>query len=235
MNAIRSTQLDDVTGVPMNTDRTDAALCDPRTTGSRADAQTAVEPGTAVGPNDTPAPSHADVSARERVLNRISAEPGYRQLLYKLLEFCAHPRTGQEIHEWMLPFPEMQIALHTPAILLKWMVQAGGIEQMEGSEKEPIWQTTEAGRSVVEETGPTQRMRRLLSEEPQYREVFSQILQFCKVAKSRAEIEGLLQGHRALENPKIYPGYLIERLESAGGLEWTGKWQTTRAGKGVIG
>jgi len=75
----------------------------------------------------------------------------------------------------------------------------------------------------------------MLAEEPRYREVYDRLLEYCVEPRTRAEIEALLQNHPALESPKIYPGYLIDRLESAGGLEWTGKWRTTLAGKGVIG
>jgi hypothetical protein len=71
----------------------------------------------------------------------------------------------------------------------------------------------------------------LLSEDSVYKDIYKQILEFCVAARSISEIEDLLRAHPALEVPKVYPNYLIDRLEDAGGLEWTGNWLTTEAGR----
>ena len=47
------------------------------------------------------------------------------------------------------------------------------------------------------------------------------------------EIEALVQNDPVLAALKVYPSFLIEGLEAAGGLEWVGKWRTTEAGKMV--
>jgi len=171
----------------------------------------------------------------ERILERIAAEPAYRLILPKLLEFCVAPRSGQEIHDKMLHFPEMRIALHTPEILLTWMVQSGAIaarqEHPDEENTAKQWQTTEAGMEALACSDPIERMNRLWEQYPDYTEIFRKVLDFCVSGRALPEIEYLLRIQPELENPKVYPSYLIDRLEFSGGLEWNGKWQTTEAGK----
>jgi hypothetical protein len=167
----------------------------------------------------------------EQVLDRIAAEPAHRLILPKLLEFCITPHTTSEIKEWLMRFPEMQTAFHPPELLLKWMIQSGGIAPACENPSLEHWRTTEAGREALASNSPFDRLRRLLIEEPAYKEIYRQILEFCVAAKSISEIEGLLRANPVLENPKVYPNYIVDRLETAGGLEWTGQWLATEAGK----
>lgn len=174
----------------------------------------------------TPSPASA-----EQVLYRIAAEPAYRLILPQLLEFCITPHTFSEIRDWLLCFPEMQATFHPPELLLQWMIQSGGIAQSGENSTLELWQTTEVGREALASSCPSDRLRQLLIEEPAYKEIYQQLLEFCMAPKSTPDIEDLLRAHPMLENPKVYPNYLIDRLETAGGLEWTGQWLTTEAGK----
>jgi hypothetical protein len=167
----------------------------------------------------------------EQVLTRIAAEPAYQLILLQLLEFCITPHPASEIRDRLLCFPEMQATFHPPELLLQWMIQAGGIAPACENPSLELWRTTEAGREALAGSSPSERLRRLLSEDPVYKDIYQQIIEFCVTAKSISEIEGLLCANPVLENPKVYPNYLIDRLEAAGGLEWTGQWQTTEAGK----
>ena len=83
----------------------------------------------------------------------------------------------------------------------------------------------------IMDVDPAERLRRLLGDEPAYADVYGMILKFCAEERSISEIECLLRANPALENPKIYPSYLIDRLEFAGALKWTGKWRVTETGK----
>lgn len=172
--------------------------------------------------------------AMTRVQDRITAEPSYRIALYKLLALCETPRSTAEVHQAMLAFPEMKTALHTPQMLLAWMVRAGGIEQVAPEKEESRWQTTEAGKMAAKRQGPGKRLAQFFAQEPAYGDVFRLVLEFCAAPKSKADIEALLKDHPAMENPKIYASFIVEGLEAAGGLEWDGHWRTTEAGKGVL-
>lgn len=166
-------------------------------------------------------------------MERIAAEPSYQQVLCRLLEFCTNPRTGREINAWMLPFPEMRIGLQSPGVLLRWMVEAGGIAQQGWDGEDDLWETTEAGWAALEKNDPVQRLRHLAAEEPQNIDTYRLILDFCQTPRSREEIEALVYREGNLSDPKVYPSYYIDRLEAAGGLEWTGRWVTTEPGRSL--
>ena len=168
----------------------------------------------------------------EKILKRINAEPAYRLILQRLIAFCSEPRSSREIYDELLYYPEMRTAAHTPKMLLKWMVEAGAIAGHAGEGRETaLWLTTEAGMEAVAGHDPAERLRRLLEEEPAYADIYRKILEFCSEEHSLPDIEYLLYAHPALQNPKIYPSYLVDRLEFAGALEWTGKWRATETGK----
>jgi len=169
--------------------------------------------------------------AAGKVSQRISSEPALKIVLYKILSFCESAHTYPEIWHEISSYPEMKNALQTPPVLLKWLVEAGGIGLISTEEREPTWETTPAGRKVIQDENAGSRLERLLTEDPVYRDIFIQALQSCVVPMSRIAIESTLKGNALLESSKLYPGYFIEALERAGGLEWNGQWRTTKAGQ----
>jgi hypothetical protein len=176
---------------------------------------------------EDPIPTGAE--AVTAIIYRIAAEPALYRLLYMLLDYCQVPRYESEISGWMLPFPEMRTSFYTPAILVNWMIGAGGITLTE-DQGEQKWVTTEAGRTALEYNNPELRLQQLFEEDVRYKSIYLQILEFCASPRERGEIEELLNGNPALEYPKLYPNYFIDRLEASGGLQWLDKWQTTDAG-----
>lgn len=171
-----------------------------------------------------------------KILRKISAEPVYRVVLYKILALCETVRSSTEIDQAVRSFPEMKTALQSPQVLLSWLVQEGGIEQVaakEAADKEqdPMWCTTQPGRAVVENESPANRLVRLLAQEPIYHDIYLQVLRACISPKSKAEVESILRGNPVLETPKVYASFFLEGLEAAEGIEWNSKWCTTNAGK----
>jgi len=182
-----------------------------------------------------PEPAAVEDATPEKILKRITAEPAYRLILHRLLAFCSEPKSVQEIQDEMMYYPEMRTAAHTPKMLLKWMIEAGAIvRHSDGSQETTLWQTTEAGLDAIAANDPAERLRRLLEEEPAYVDIFKKILEFCSIERSMPEIEYLLIAHPRLQSPKVYPSYLVDRLEFAGAIEWIGKWRVTETGKGIL-
>ena len=164
----------------------------------------------------------------EKIRKRIDAETACRWGLQRLLAFCSEPRSSREIHDELMYYPEIRISAHTPKMLLTWMVEVGAIARHTDESRETtLWVITEAGIEAVAGRDPAERLRRLLEEEPAYVDVYRMVLKFCFEGQSLSDIEYLLRAHPALQNPKVYPSYLVDRLEFAGALEWTGKWRAT--------
>ena len=186
-------------------------------------------------PDDAfPDPPAGEDVAPEKILKRIDAEPAYRLVLQRLLAFCYEPRSSQEIHDELMYYYEMRNAAHTPKMLLGWMIEVGAVARHTGENADfAQWVTTEAGIDAIAGRDPAERLRRLMEEEPTYSDVFKMILEFCSEERSLSEIEYLLLPHPALKAPHVYPSYLVDRLEFAGALEWTGKWLTTETGKAI--
>jgi hypothetical protein len=172
--------------------------------------------------------------ANTKILQKISAEPAYRAVLYKILAYCDPTRSYIDVEQTILSFPEMTVALQSPQILLSWLVESGGIEQIATEDGEAMWCTTPDGRNVVRSESYGNRLVRLLAQETIYRDICLQVLQSCVSPKSRIEIESMLRGNPVLEDSKVYASFFIEALEEAGGLEWDQKWKTTKAGKDFL-
>ncbi len=180
--------------------------------------------------------AEASEEAEKKIFERISAEPAYRLVFYKTLKFCETPRSATEVEQEVRSFPEMKTAIHSPAILLGWLEEVGGIERMIVEKEEGRWQTTEAGKKVADARAPAKKLVELLGKEPVYTEIYQQVLHFCQTPRTKAEIEQYLEGNPVLERPRVYATYFLQGLEDAGGVEWAdGHWRTTEAGKGVVG
>ncbi len=173
--------------------------------------------------------------ASERIMERFLAEPAYRWVFYKILKFCEIPRPVSQVEEAMLSFQEMANPAHSWALLLSWLEQSGAIEKVVVGREEGGWETTPAGRKVVEEELPEKKIMTLFSAEPACREIYIQVLNFCRTPRTRSDIEDLLDGDPRLEELGVRPIFFVERLEAAGGLEWIKRnWCTTQAGMQVL-
>lgn len=170
----------------------------------------------------------------KRVLERIAAEPSYRIVLYKILEYCESARFSSDVEQTMFSFPEMKGAIHSPLLLLSWLQEAGGIEQLLVENSKAMWCTTPAGRNALKKESNDNRLGRLIVQEPIYQEIYLQILQACLSPKSRMEIETMLNGNPILKEAEVYPTFFIENLEETGGLEWDKEWKTTAAGEDLL-
>lgn len=180
--------------------------------------------------------NHGDLDQdTRRILRRMASEPALRRVLYEILVFCETMKPLSAVEREILSFPEMKSALQTPQTIVSWLVQVGGIQQVAAKGNESIWLTTPAGRKVTQVEAPADRMARLLAQEPRYRAVYFRVLQACKAPKTRFDLEAMLDAEPVLESPKVYASYFIEALERAGGLEWSGRWRTTQAGKEITG
>jgi hypothetical protein len=173
--------------------------------------------------------------AVKKLSRRIAAEPAYQSILYKILVFCETPRPVTQIQEQVLAFPEMLNAAHSPALLLSWLQEAGGIEKIAVGRKEESCRTTPIGQRFVEAESPVKKITALFAAELNGQEIFKQVLEFCRTPRSRVEIEDWLDSNPRLEELGVRPAFFVERLEDAGGLEWSDKhWCTTPAGIAIL-
>lgn len=170
----------------------------------------------------------AMASAVLGIQQRIAAEPAYQAVLYTILSYCKEPKTIAALEAEVLVLPEMKVPLQTTQVLVSWLVGCGGMKEITRQEESSLWATTKSGVCAFEEEVSADKLEALFVSDSTYKTIYLRVLDFCKEAKSRMEIEAHLANQPLLENPKIYANYFIETLEKAGGLVWNGAWKTTQ-------
>lgn len=111
------------------------------------------------------------------------------------------------------------------------------LEFLEVADERPgLWMATPEGLEVVDEQDDAGEIRKLLAAEPQYLDIYHQILDYCceEGGRSAKEIDRLVNDSPLLEEPRRYSGYFVGRLERKGALEWRGGWCTTQVGRDMI-
>lgn len=163
-----------------------------------------------------------------QIQKRIAHEPSFKTILYKILFTCKNAKAFSVLEQEVLAYPEMKLPLQTPQVLLSWLKECEAICECVQEDASSLWQTTQAGECALEEEMKEDRIESLFVNDAHYTPVYKKVLEFCKVGKSRMEIESHLAQHPLLENPKIYASYFIDALEKAGGLVWESHWKTTQ-------
>ena len=112
------------------------------------------------------------------------------------------------------------------------------LDFQEVEERQPgVWVATAAGCAAVDAVDDVADTKELLGKEPQYLDIYHQILDYCaeeKYGRSAKEIDNLVNDSPLLQEPRRYSGYFVSRLERQGALEWQGGWCITKAGQAVI-
>ncbi len=195
-----------------------------------------------------------DADSVARVTRRIAAEPRHAKVMGKMLVFCQEPRTIEELDAEVASYPEMRSSAFTPRTVLSWLVDAGAIEELEPEEnavdeaagedatasddasRSPVlFVTTEAGLSVARSHRPFDAIEELvMGDEPRYGDAYLLVLDACSSPQTKGQLEGLLKGNPALENPTRYASFFIDRLERAGAVVWDGGWRLTDEGRAFL-
>lgn len=203
--------------------------------------------------------------ARERLRAAIENRPLARELMRRTLEICVERQPYSDVEDRIQGFPEFACASVTPYQVIQTLIDADGLLKVEiGTDGEEVLpeqklglspdeaddlvdsyalETTDLGRLVAEEMAPELRLCELFSAFADRREIFSDIMDFCRESpRTYAQIEAHLSGcdlsHIASLNPTastpIQPSVFVDNLERAGGLVWRDGWKLTREGEALL-
>ena len=197
--------------------------------------------------------------ALESLEKTVNRHPLNREILIKTLRYCYEERALRDVEEKIQTYPEFAQCTQNPYRLVRFLVDAGGLDEVERAEdgsvvrpedKEGLTEdevddlvcelgyvTTEAGRTFAEANLPEARLRALLGFALERRGVYLEVLEFIAQApRSYAEVKELLAGHPVLEvtidgmRQTMQPSVFVDKLERAGALVWDGGWRLTDGG-----
>jgi hypothetical protein len=97
-------------------------------------------------------------------------------------------------------------------------------------QEEGVWLSSAAALEIVDEQNPASDLKQLLALEPRYIDIYRRVMDACRTPRTAKELDALFNGDPVLQDPHRYSGYLVERLEKNGGLEWRGGWVVTELG-----
>ena len=100
----------------------------------------------------------------ERIKRRIVAEPRHEHVLYRILADCQEPIALDALEQKISAYPEMQVPVYEPAVLVSWLVEAGALsvssDVEEGAGEAASEAAAEAkagvGAAAQQEEGPSQ-------------------------------------------------------------------------------
>ena len=198
-----------------------------------------------------------------RLTESVVRHPLHRELMYKVLVYCQDSRDLTDLENKIATFPEFERASTDQYHIIETLERAGGLERFELDEEgdlvtperkegltedeidDLVWSyafmTTPAGVAVVEQHTPRARIIELLDLVPDRKDTYVELLDFCsEEPRSYNEICSLLKGRDSLvrfvdgEPQTMQPSVFVDKLESAGGMEWRNGWVLTEEGRAYL-
>jgi hypothetical protein len=162
------------------------------------------------------------------IIQRIQEETADGAILYSILWFCAERHTMEDISAYFKKITQNRQPLHNCETYVSWLLNLNAVERID-----KIFKTTPEGTTAVNNLSPAVRLSALFEKQPEFCDHFIEILHTCVEPKSREDLEELFDNVQT--STGFYSSYFTTELENAGGLVWTGKWETTDSGIALIG
>ena len=193
----------------------------------------------------------------------VTKHPLNREILYKMLAFCAEERALTAVEEQTAAYPEFKNTTQNQHHMAMTLVRAGGLDLIERDEQgaevtdeqkagltedevddlvcSVSFRTTEVGTRFVQQHHPKARLVELLDLAPERAGTYQEVLEFVsQEPRTYPQIENLLRGRPALETVVdgermvMQPSVFVDKLERSGALVWSDKWKLTEEGEAFL-
>ena len=216
----------------------------------------------AAGAQAEPAEDGSLEARAARVAAAVMKQPLHREILRKTLGFCRQRRALTDVEQEIATYPEFTYAGQNQYRLISFLVEAGGLDELEldggggivtdemkaGLSEDEVddlvasfaFVTTEAGAVVFDELSPYKRIVDLLETQPEHLDTFADVLGLCTTSRTYQEIEAFLQdsglGWSGTESDEaaVHPSYFVSTLERVGGLVWKDGWLLSEEGRALL-
>lgn len=194
----------------------------------------------------------------ERIDALFAQMPTLQKMLYDILDMCQSPLASDELETRVTELKEHHHCVYAPLTFCNLLEQAGALSETDSQgtplkdiTQEPtkievndveywtvtpappvFWQTTEEGREQLDAYRPLELIRSCYEAEPQYSDIFTTVLELTarEGGSSMKQIGNVIDDEPAVQNPRRFAMYFIDKLERAGGVEWKGSWVITSPG-----
>ncbi len=188
-------------------------------------------------------------------MRQMTTRYGQQQIYYEVLQAVADESDENALTGTIASLPQMKVNQFTPRFYLDALCESGALERtplVASSEEGPaepahaageavpaaplgptrcIWELTDVGRQIIDDFSPTQRLHALFAEDPACQPVYTDVLDYCRNARTRQDVEGMLEQKKALQGLNAFTSFFLDRLEQNGGLTWSDGWKTTAEGE----
>lgn len=200
----------------------------------------------------------------DHLMGVVTRTSRYREILRKTLVYCRTRRPLPEVEDRIQEYPEYPYAAQNPYRLIRFLVDADGIDLLEIDEEGAVvtpdrkvgltedeiddlivefqLETTDVGDEVARRLEPNLRIADLLRQMPVRFDSYKKVMEFCREPHGIKEINALFEDVdlKALgtmnsdDSIPIQPSVFVDKLERAGAMYWDGKWKLTASGKTFI-
>ena len=191
----------------------------------------------------------------ESIADHVYCQPLHRELLLEIMAYCAQRRRLGDIEKRVMDSPFFPQAVRSPFSLIAELEQHGALERFEldaegrevtderkaGLSENEIddlvvdygFEATPDGARAAEEYAPAARIDRVCGTEDVRRAV-SSMLGFLSQPRTAAQLDAFCRKNldaEGLANEDLLASQLLDALEKAGAVVWSGGWTLTDAGK----
>ncbi len=118
-----------------------------------------------------------------------------------------------------------------------FVVGEDGEEYLVVTDPAPVtYRATEAGRAACDRHGNAASLTAIVAEEPRYAPLYARIMGLAGAegGADTAALDAAVDHDPLCEEPRRFCGYFIDKLETAGLVEWRDAWRVTDLGREAL-
>lgn len=211
---------------------------------------------------DHDSPEYAKRPAEERTRELFAYMHPHRATLLGIIRASERPVSASRMDTIAAELSQRKFNVYTAANLCTMLEKAGALQRVtedgtpyDEAKPEPeivvidgeeyykpseapgvFWMATDAGKMMVAEDNPVQRMRELLESEPDFAGIYKQVLLIGRDGATMSAFSEKVDANPIIAKPRrFFVQHFVEGLERCEALEWEGQhWKTSFVGEMIL-
>lgn len=204
---------------------------------------------------------HPDLAlpAPERIEKLMTSMNSTSRTLRSIIAFCVEPQAVADVNAHVDEQQKNHFSVYSAATLCGLLERAGaitredesgtpigdedaqpgivvedGVEYLEAPAAKPsFWHATPDGLAALEGPDVSEQLAALIACAPSYEHIYRKALSLCSddVGASMKKLSDAIDDDPAVQDPRRYASYFVDKLEACEAIEWfDGAWHTTETG-----